>query len=86
MRGFALDFFVPGPQRRPQAPTNGMLEAAGPGHFNDPDMLIIGNFGLSYEQSKAQMALWCIMAAPLLMGNDLRNLVRAFWFNGFPSS
>ena len=53
---------------------NGMLEAAGPGHFNDPDMLIIGNFGLSYEQSKAQMALWCIMAAPLLMGNDLRNL------------
>ena len=56
------------------APTNGMLAAAGPGHFNDPDMLIIGNFGLSYEQSKAQMALWSIMAAPLLMGNDLRNL------------
>ena len=56
------------------APKNGMLSAAGPGHFNDPDMLIIGNDGLSYEQSKAQMALWCIMAAPLLMGNDLRNL------------
>merc|ERR1712217_340508 len=56
------------------APHNGMLEAAGPGNFNDPDMLIIGNFGLSYEQSKAQMALWSIMAAPLLMGNDLRNL------------
>jgi len=37
-------------------------------------MLIIGNFGLSYTQSKAQMALWSIMAAPLLMGNDLRNL------------
>ena len=37
-------------------------------------MLIIGNFGLSYTQSKAQMALWCIMAAPLMMGNDLRNL------------
>lgn len=56
------------------APNNGMLDAAGPGHFNDPDMLIIGNFGLSHEQSKAQMALWSIMAAPLLMGNDLRNL------------
>lgn len=56
------------------APHNGMLEAAGPGHFNDPDMLIIGNFALSYEQAKAQMALWSIMAAPLLMGNDLRNL------------
>jgi len=56
------------------APLNGMLEAAGPGHFNDPDMLIIGNFGLSEAQSRAQMALWCTMAAPLLMGNDLRKL------------
>ena len=56
------------------APTNGMLDAAGPGAWNDPDMLIIGNFALSFEQAKAQMALWCIMAAPLLMGNDLRNL------------
>ena len=37
-------------------------------------MLIIGNFALSVEQAKAQMALWCIMAAPLLMGNDLRKL------------
>ena len=51
-----------------------MLDAAGPGHFNDPDMLIIGNFGLSHTQAKAQMGLWSIMAAPLLMGNDLRNL------------
>lgn len=56
------------------APTNGMLDAAGPGGWNDPDMLIIGNFALSLEQAKAQMALWCIMAAPLLMGNDLRNI------------
>eukprot|EP01051_Picozoa_sp_SAG22_P014406 SAG22_NODE_1745_length_3666_cov_1.403140_6_plen_157_part_00 len=37
-------------------------------------MLIIGNFGLSYTQSKAQMGLWCMMAAPLMMGNDLRAL------------
>ena len=51
-----------------------LIPAAGPGHFNDPDMLIIGNFGLSYTQSRAQMALWSVMAAPLLMGNDLRNL------------
>ena len=35
------------------APTNGMLDAAGPGAWNDPDMLIIGNFALSVEQSKA---------------------------------
>ncbi|XP_063979811.1 alpha-N-acetylgalactosaminidase [Diachasmimorpha longicaudata] len=47
---------------------------AGPGHWNDPDMLIIGNFGLSYEQSKTQMALWAIFAAPLLMSVDLRTI------------
>ena len=35
----------------------------GPGNFNDIDMLIIGNFGLSKDQSKTQMALWSIMAA-----------------------
>uniref|UniRef100_A0A8D0L4C2 Alpha-galactosidase n=1 Tax=Sphenodon punctatus TaxID=8508 RepID=A0A8D0L4C2_SPHPU len=48
--------------------------AAGPGHWNDPDMLIIGNFGLSYEQSRSQMALWTMMAAPLFMSTDLRTL------------
>lgn len=37
-------------------------------------MLIIGNFGLSYEQSKTQMALWAIMAAPLMMSVDLRSI------------
>lgn len=47
---------------------------AGPGHWNDPDMLIIGNFGLSYEQSKTQFAIWAIMAAPLLMSVDLRSI------------
>lgn len=47
---------------------------AGPGHWNDPDMLIIGNFGLSYEQSKTQMAMWAIFAAPLLMSVDLRKI------------
>ena len=48
--------------------------AAGPGHWNDPDMLIVGDFSLSYDQSKAQMALWAIIAAPLLMSNDLRSI------------
>ncbi|XP_028671159.1 alpha-N-acetylgalactosaminidase isoform X2 [Erpetoichthys calabaricus] len=48
--------------------------AAGPGKWNDPDMLIIGNFGLSLEESKSQMALWAILAAPLFMSNDLRTL------------
>lgn len=36
--------------------------------------LIIGNFGLSVDQARSQMALWAIMAAPLIMSNDLRNL------------
>lgn len=51
-----------------------IIPNAGPGHWNDPDMLIIGNFGLSYEQSKTQMALWAILAAPLLMSVDLRSI------------
>ncbi|KAJ8976538.1 hypothetical protein NQ317_017945 [Molorchus minor] len=38
------------------------------------DSLLLGNFGLSYEQSKAQMAIWAILAAPLLMSVDLRTI------------
>ncbi|XP_061562891.1 alpha-N-acetylgalactosaminidase [Cololabis saira] len=51
-----------------------LAAAAGPGRWNDPDMLLIGNFGLSKEQSRTQMALWAIMAAPLFMSNDLRTI------------
>ncbi|KAK6172930.1 hypothetical protein SNE40_016490 [Patella caerulea] len=47
---------------------------AGPGRFNDPDMLIIGNFGLSHNQQRYQMAMWAIMASPLYMSNDLRRM------------
>lgn len=47
---------------------------AGPGHWNDPDMLLIGNYGLSIDQSKTQMAIWAILAAPLLMSADLKNI------------
>lgn len=36
--------------------------------------LIIGDYGLSYEQERVQMAIWAIMAAPLYMSNDLRNI------------
>jgi len=46
----------------------------GPGHWNDPDMLIIGNYGLSYDQAKVQMAIWSVLAAPLIMSNDLRTI------------
>uniref|UniRef100_A0A146L3L6 Alpha-galactosidase n=2 Tax=Lygus hesperus TaxID=30085 RepID=A0A146L3L6_LYGHE len=51
---------------------------AGPGHWNDPDQLLIGNFGLSYTQSKVQMALWAILAAPLLMSTDLATIKPEF--------
>jgi hypothetical protein len=44
------------------------------GSFNDPDMLIIGNYGLSFGQSQTQMAIWSILAAPLIMSVDLRTI------------
>lgn len=50
------------------------VSIAGPGHWNDPDQLIIGNFGLSPEQSKSQFAIWAILASPLFMSNDLRKI------------
>ncbi|CAM6031765.1 unnamed protein product, partial [Sphagnum compactum] len=50
----------------------------GPGQFFDPDMLVIGNFGLSLDQSRAQMALWAIWSSPLYMSNDLRKLSPEF--------
>lgn len=49
-------------------------EVAGPGNFNDPDMLIIGNYGLSPDQQRTQMALWSIMASPMIMSVDLRTI------------
>ena len=51
-----------------------LASIAGPGSWNDPDMLIIGDFGLSFEQSQTQMAMWAMMAAPLYMSNDLRQI------------
>lgn len=49
-------------------------EYAGPGHWNDPDMLEVGNGKLTYEENKTHFSLWCMMAAPLILGNDLRKL------------
>lgn len=45
---------------------------AGPGNFNDPDMIIVGNPGLSLSESKAQMGMWAMMASPLFLSADLR--------------
>ena len=47
---------------------------AGPGHWNDPDMLEIGNGGMSEAQYRAQFSLWAILAAPLMAGNDLSQM------------
>ncbi len=46
---------------------------AGPGHWNDPDMLEVGN-GMKYNEDKAHFSLWCMLAAPLMAGNDLRKM------------
>ncbi|KAI3386900.1 hypothetical protein SNEBB_004544 [Seison nebaliae] len=51
-----------------------LIPHAGPGHWNDPDMLIVGNFGLSMAQSRTQMALWSILASPLLMSTNLKKV------------
>ena len=47
--------------------------AAGPGHWNDPDMLEVGN-GFSVNEDRAHFSMWCMMAAPLILGNDIRNM------------
>ncbi len=52
---------------------NGLGQFAGPGHWNDPDMLQVGNLP-SDTENKTHFALWCMLAAPLMAGNDLRNM------------
>ena len=47
---------------------------AEPGHWNDPDMLEIGNGGMSATEYRTHMSLWAMLAAPLLAGNDLRDM------------
>jgi alpha-galactosidase len=53
---------------------NGLEEFAGPGHWNDPDMLEVGNGHMNRDEYRTHMALWALLAAPLLAGNDLRNM------------
>ena len=47
---------------------------SGPGHWNDPDMLEVGNGQLTLAENRTHFTLWCMMAAPLLMGNDLTTM------------
>ena len=52
----------------------GLEKYAGPGHWNDPDMLEVGNPGLTLVESRSHFSLWCMLAAPLMAGNDLRKM------------
>ena len=49
---------------------------AGPGHWNDPDMMEVGN-GLTDTEGRAHFSMWAILAAPLIAGNDLRSMSAA---------
>lgn len=53
----------------------GLREHAGPGRWNDPDMMEVGN-GMSAGEDRAHFSLWAMLAAPLIAGNDLRNMSR----------
>jgi alpha-galactosidase len=52
----------------------GLAKYAGPGHWNDPDMLEVGNGGMNLEEYRTHMSLWALLAAPLLAGNDLSTM------------
>jgi alpha-galactosidase len=52
----------------------GLEPFAGPGHWNDPDMLEVGNGGMTINEYRAHFSLWAILAAPLIAGNDLRDM------------
>ncbi len=52
----------------------GLSQYAGPGHWNDPDMLEVGNGKMKPDEYRTHMSLWAILAAPLLAGNDLTTM------------
>ena len=52
----------------------GLAKYAGPGHWNDPDMLEVGNGRMTGDEYRTHMSLWALLAAPLLAGNDLSQM------------
>lgn len=52
----------------------GLEEYSGPNAWNDPDMLEVGNGGMTTDEYRSHMALWSVMNAPLIAGNDLRDM------------
>jgi len=53
---------------------NGIETYAGPGHWNDPDMLEVGNGGMTNPEYQAHFSFWAMLAAPLMSGNDVRSM------------
>jgi alpha-galactosidase len=53
---------------------DGLEKFAGPGHWNDPDMLEVGNGGMNRSEYEVHMSLWAMLSAPLLAGNDLSKM------------
>lgn len=63
---------------------NNYYEYAGPGHWNDPDILEVGNGVLTVEESRTHISMWAMMAAPLISGSDLRSMsddIKAIYTN-----
>jgi alpha-galactosidase len=54
-----------------------LWQHAGPGHWNDPDMLEVGNGGMTTAEYRSHFSLWAMMAAPLMAGNDVANMDEA---------
>jgi alpha-galactosidase len=52
----------------------GLESYAGPGHWNDPDMLEVGNGGMTAIEYRSHFSLWCLLAAPLMAGKDLKSM------------
>jgi alpha-galactosidase len=52
----------------------GLSKYGGPGHWNDPDMLEIGNGKMTEDEYRTHMSLWVLLAAPLIAGNDLSKM------------
>jgi alpha-galactosidase len=52
----------------------GLEKYAGPGGWNDPDMLEVGNGGMTMAEYRAHFSLWCLLSAPLMAGNDIRSM------------
>ncbi|WP_374166442.1 glycoside hydrolase family 27 protein [Arcticibacter sp. MXS-1] len=55
---------------------DGLRKYAGPGHWNDPDMLEVGNGRLTPGEDRAHFSMWAMIAAPLIAGNDLRSMTK----------